>query len=123
MLNYYPHSSFNKETAKLKRGRFISINKAIEDFKRLAEVQFNPLNPQQIIAPSKLHRVTQNAVWSIWKIELAIPKSGLKPNQFPRMWFAIKGQEVALLVIVSHIDGYDNNKMDRLAAKRVNDIF
>lgn len=123
MLNYYSHSSFKKETAKLKRGRFISIEKAIEDFKRLAEVQFHPLNPRQVITPAKLHRVTQNAVWSIWKIELVIPKSGLKPNQFPRMWFAIKGQEVALLIIVSHTDGYDNNKMDRLAAERVNDIF
>ena len=123
MLNVYRHPAFNKETAKLKRGRFVNIEKAIDDFQRLAEVQFHPLSPRQVIAPAKLHRVTQNAIWSLWKVELVIPKSGLRPNQFPRMWFAVKGREVALLAIASHSDGYDNNEMDRLAAERVNDIF
>ena len=122
MLNYYSHLSFEKETAILKK-RFINIFKAIEDFKRLAEVQFHPLSPQQIIAPAKLHRVTQNTVWSLWKIELVIPKSGLRPNQFPRMWFAVKGREMAMIAMALHSDNYNNNELDKLAIERVNDIF
>lgn len=122
MLEYYHHPSFDKETARLKR-RFVNIEKAIEDFKRLAEFQFHPLGPRQVIAPAKLNRVFQNAIWSLWKIELVIPKSGLRPNQFPRMWFAVKGAEVSLLLIVSHVDNYDNNEMDELAKARANDIF
>jgi hypothetical protein len=123
MLNFYYHSLFEKETAKLKKGRFINIDKGIEDFKRLCEIQFHPVSPMQIISPGKIHRCSQNAIWSLWKVELVIPKSGLRPNQFPRLWFAVKGAEIALLVIVSHIDNYSDNEMDKLAVSRISDIF
>ena len=122
MLNFFHHSAFNKETAKLKR-RFVNIVKAIDNFKRLAEVQFHPISPRQVIAPGKIHRRSQNAIWSLWKVELVIPKSGLRPNQFPRMWFAVKGAEIALLAIATHMDNYYDNDMDNLALSRVNDVF
>lgn len=93
----------------------------LKAFERLCEVQFNPLNPQQVIAPAKLHRVTQNDEWSIWKIELVVP--GIKPNQFPRMWFAVRGPDIALLCIATHIDNYDDNRMVTIAVGRVTDIF
>jgi hypothetical protein len=67
--------------------------------------------------------VSQTAVWTLWKVELVLPKSGLRPNQFPRMWFAVKGAEIALLVIASHMDNYRDNDMDELALSRVNDFF
>jgi hypothetical protein len=122
MLNYFYHPDFEKEAARLKR-RFINITKAIEDFGRLCEVQFHPLDPKQIISPGKLHRVSQNAIWSLWKVELVIPNSGLRPNLFPRLWFAVKGDEIAFLAIAAHSDNYDNNEIDRLALSRVNDLF
>lgn len=119
MLDFIFHPSFEKEAAKLKR-RF-SLDKGVQSFQRLCEVQFNPANPQQVIAPAKLHRVTQNDLWSIWKIELVVP--GLRPNQFPRMWFAVKGSNIAFLCIASHVDNYSDNQMNQAAIKRVTDIF
>ena len=91
MLDFIFHPSFEREAAKLKR-RF-SLDQGLQSFQRLCEVQFNPISPQQVIAPAKLHRVTQNDLWSAWKIELVVP--GLRPNQFPRVWFAVKGSNIA----------------------------
>ncbi len=119
MLDFISHSLFEKEAAKLKR-RF-SLGKGLQFFQRLCEVQFNPTNPQQVIAPAKLHRVTQNDLWSIWKIELVVP--GLRTNQFPRMWFAVKGSNIAFLCIASHVDNYSDNQMNQVATERVSDIF
>ena len=120
MLDFICHTSFEKETAKLKR-RFPALDGGLKSFQRLCEVQFNPTNPQQVIAPAKLHRVTQNDLWSVWKIELVVP--GVKPNQFPRMWFAVRGSNIAFLCIATHIDNYDDNQMVKLAVERVTDIF
>ena len=122
MLNFFHHTAFDKEAAKLKR-RFVNIEEGINAFKRLCEKQFHPLSPQQVLSPGKIHRVSQTAVWTLWKVELVLPKSGLRPNQFPRMWFAVKGAEIALLVIASHMDNYRDNDMDDLALSRVNDFF
>lgn len=119
MLDFILHPSFEKEAAKLKR-RF-SVDQGLQSFQRLCEVQFNPISPQQVIAPAKLHRVTQNDLWSIWKIELVVP--GLRPNQFPRVWFAVKGSNIAFLCIASHVDNYSDNAMNQLASTRINDIF
>jgi len=119
MLDFILHPSFEKEAAKLKR-RFL-LDKGLQSFQRLCEVQFDPTNPQQVITPAKLHRVTQNDLWSIWKIELVVP--GLRPNQFPRLWFAVKGSNIAFLCIGSHIDNYNDNKLTAIATERVTDIF
>lgn len=120
MISFISHLSFEKEAAKLKR-RFSHLDKALESFKMLCELQFHPLNPKQIIAPAKLHRITQNDIWSIWKVELAV--HGLKPNQFPRIWFAVKGSSIAFLCIVSHIDNYSDNQLNQVAIARISDIF
>lgn len=120
MLDFICHPSFEKEAAKLKR-RFPSLDKGLLAFQRLCEFQFNPLTPQQVIAPAKLHRLKQNDVWSLWKIEMVVP--GLRPNQFPRVWFAVKGSNIAFLCIVTHIDNYDDNQITKMATERVTDIF
>ena len=119
MLNFICHPSFEKEFSKLKK-RY-QLNKGMESFQRLCEFQFHPINPQQVIAPAKLHRVTQNSLWSIWKVELVVP--GIKPNQFPRMWFSVKGSTIVFLCIVSHIDNYKDNQINQEAVTRVTDIF
>ena len=59
MIEFISHSKFEKEIAKLKK-RFIFIERGLQSFKKLCEVQFHPTNPSQVIAPGKLHRVTQN---------------------------------------------------------------
>lgn len=120
MLNFSYHPSFEKEAAKFQK-RFSSLGKALAAFNLLCEFQFHPLNPQQRIAPAKLHRVTQNDLWSVWKIELAVP--GLRPNQFPRVWFGVQGSTIAFLCIATHVDNYNDNEMTQIAIERVTDIF
>lgn len=120
MIEFIDHPSFKKETAKLTR-RFSFLDKALGSFKMLCEFQFHPLNPQQRIAPAKLHRVTQNDLWSIWKVELSVPN--VRQNQSPRVWFAVKGSIIAFLCIASHVDNYDDNQMSQKAIERVTDIF
>ena len=119
-IDFIYHSSFENETAKLKR-RFSFLDKALESFKMLCEFQFHPLNPQQRIAPAKLHRVTQNELWSIWKIELSVPN--VRSNQSPRVWFAVKGSVIVFLCIATHTDNYSDNQMNKFAIERVTDIF
>lgn len=122
MIQFLYHDSIKKEIATLER-RFRTLRSGLSSFERLCEVQFNPTNPRQVIAPAKLHRVSQNDVWTLWKTELVVPNSGLRPNQWPRMWFVVKGAIIALLCLSSHIDNYDDEIMKRLALSRVSDLF
>lgn len=122
MIEFLYHDGIHGEIAALER-RFRTIRDGFSTFERLCEAQFNPTNPRQVIAPAKLHRITQNEVWTLWKIELVIPNSGLRPNQWPRMWFVVKGAIIAFLCISSHIDNYNDRNMDRLALMRISDFF
>lgn len=122
MIQFLYHDKIQKEIATLER-RFSAIRDGFVMFERLCEIQFNPINPQQVIAPAKLHRITQNNIWALWKIELVVPNSGLRPNQLPRMWFAVKGEIIVFLCISSHIDNYEDGDMNRIAISRVTDMF
>ena len=122
MIEFLYHDGIQKEIAAQER-RFRAIRDGLSAFERLCEVQFNPTNPRQVIAPAKLHRVTQNDIWTLWKIELVIPNSGLRPNQWPRMWFVVRGAIIAFLCMSSHIDNYNDEDMNRLALSRVSDFF
>ncbi len=122
MIRFLYHDGIQKEIAALER-RFQTIRNGLSAFERLCEVQFNPTDPRQVIAPAKLHRITQNDIYTIWKTELIIPKSGLRPNQWPRMWFAVKGVIIGFLCISSHVDNYNDEDMNRLALSRVSDFF
>ncbi len=122
MIQFLYHDGVQKEIAALER-RFRTLRKGLSIFERLCEIQFNPVNPSQVIAPAKLHRIKQSDVWTLWKVELAVPHSGLRPNQFPRMWFVVKGTIIAFLCISSHVDNYNDEEMSQLALSRVSDFF
>ena len=122
MLEFIFHPNFETEAAKQKK-RFNDLMGDIKKFQRLCEIQFHPTNPNAIIAPGKLHAITKNALWQIWKIELVVTKTNLRPNQYPRVWFAVEGSKVAFLCIRAHMDNYNDNEIDRLALQRVADIF
>jgi len=122
MIEFLYHDGIQKEIAALER-RFRRVRDGLNAFELLCRTQFHPTNPKQVIAPAKLHRVTQNDVWTIWKIELVIPDSGLRPNQYPRMWFAVKGSVIAFLCISTHIDNYNDAEMCQLALSRTTDLF
>lgn len=122
MIEFLYHDDIQKEIAALER-RFRTIRDGLAIFERLCEKQFNPTNPQQVITPGKIHRITQNDLWTLWKIELVIPNSGLRPSQWPRMWFVVKGAIIAFLCISSHVDNYNDEDMKRLALSRISDLF
>jgi len=122
MIEFLYHDGIQKEIAALER-RFRRIRDGLAAFELLCKVQFHPINPRQVVTPAKLHRVTQNDLWTMWKIELVIPDSGLRPNQYPRMWFAVQGAIIAFLCISTHIDNYNEVEMDRLALSRITDLF
>ena len=122
MIEFLYHDGIQKEITVLER-KFRTIHEGFASFERLCEVQFNPTNPRQIIAPAKLHRITQNDLWTLWKIELVIPNSGLRPNQYPRVWFIVQGAIIAFLCISSHSDNYNDEDMNRLALSRSSDLF
>lgn len=122
MIRFVCHDGLQQELKKLQK-RFRTLNEGLEKFKKLCEAQFHPTHPTTVIGPGKLHRVVENATWAIWKIELVIPDSGLRPSQFPRLWFAVKGDVIVFLCIGVHADNYDNNEMDRLATSRATEMF
>ncbi len=122
MIEFLYHDSVQKEIAAFER-RFRNIRDALKIFERLCVVQFSPINPKQVIAPAKLHRITSNDVWTLWKIELIVPKAGLRPNQHPRMWFVVKGAVIAPLCMSTHIDNYNDEEMNHLALLRITDLF
>jgi hypothetical protein len=120
MLNFVYHPTYLKHIAALER-RFPQVKQGVEAFKRLCDFQFDPVQPRQVIAPAKLHRRKQLEACGIWKIELAV--AGVRSNQSPRIWFAVQGATIVFLCAASHIDNYDDNKMEALAESLVTDIF
>lgn len=113
------HDGFDKDIKKLGK-KYPSIHTSITQTQRLLSVQFNPTDPKEIIGPGKLHRVTENQTWAIWKYEVAV--KGLRPNQWPRFWFAVSGKTITFLVANSHVNNYDNNECDRLSIDRFSEI-
>lgn len=122
MIEFLYHDGIKKEIAAMGR-RFRNIEGGLSVFERLCRVQFSPTKPKQVIAPAKLHRITQNDIWTMWKVELVVPDAGLRPNQYPRMWFAVKGSLILFLCIATHIDNYSDDEMDSKALSRVTDFF
>lgn len=123
MISFLLHDGFEREIASLEKKRMRRVRESLEKFQRLCEFHFHPTEPQQRIAPGKLHRVAQNDAWTMWKTELPVIHSGLRPNQYPRIWFAQSGATIAFLCIVSHIDNYCDADMDMLANSRISDFF
>ncbi|OHA14684.1 MAG: hypothetical protein A2909_03260 [Candidatus Tagabacteria bacterium RIFCSPLOWO2_01_FULL_39_11] len=122
MMEFLYHDGIKNEIAATER-RFRNIQQAISAFERLCEVQFNPMLPKQVIAPAKLHRVTQNDIWTMWKVELVVSNSGLRPNQYPRVWFAVKGSVLVFLCFSTHMDNYNTKECTDVALSRVTDFF
>ncbi len=122
MIEFLYHDGIQKEITALER-RFRAIRKAFSSFERLCEVQFHTTNPKQVISPAKIHRINQNDIWTLWKVELVVPDSGLRPNQYPRMYFVVKGSVVIFLCISTHIDNFKDKEMTNLALSRATDFI
>ena len=123
MITFSRHDGFEREIAALEKRRLRYVRKSLEGFQKLCEFHFHPTSPQPRIAPGKLHRVSQNDIWTMWKTELSVIKSNMRPNQYPRIWFAQSGDRIVFLCISSHIDNYRDKEMSTLAMSRVSDFF
>ena len=123
MIEFRYHTTFEKEIVVLEKRRLRYIRESLYGFQKLCEFHFHPTNPESRIDPGKLHRVMQNDTWTMWKIELAVIKSGLRPNQYPRIWFVVSGAAITFLCIADHIKNYKDSAMDQSALSRVSDVF
>jgi len=118
VIQWLQHEAFEQELKKLRK-KYPAIDDGLDKIKKLLEVQFDSVDPKEIIAPAKIHRRHQNAVWELWKVEVIVV--GLRPNQWPRAWFVVSGSTITFLTLGSHIQNYDDNTMDRTALQRISD--
>ena len=123
MMEFRLHDGFEKEIAALEKRRMRFIRESLKSFQNVCEKHFHPTSPEAKITPGKIHRVIQNDVWTLWKTELAVIKSDLRPNQYPRIWFAVSGATIVFLCIGTHVDNYNDNEMNRLALERATEMF
>lgn len=65
MIEFRYHPVFEKEIAALKKRRLRYIKESLYGFQKLCEFHFHPTNPKVRIDPGKLHRVTQNDIWTM----------------------------------------------------------
>jgi len=123
MITFLYHDAIERQIAALER-RFSEIrSEGFKRFELLCQKQFHPIRPQAVIGPGKIHRITQNDIWTLWKVEMVVPGAGLRPNQYPRVWFGVKGSTIAFLCIATHIDNYNDEEMNHLALERISDVF
>ena len=64
MIEFLFHDSFIRHFKRLSK-TIRHLQEGLENFKRIAQMQFDPLNPKQIIAPAKLHRIQTTDLWSL----------------------------------------------------------
>jgi hypothetical protein len=125
-MQFHEHDSYKTEFKAIckKQKQLISaINDGIAKVSKLLAIQFDPTNPQPVIPPGKLHRVSGYETWELWKVEVVLTGTTLRPNQWPRMWFAVSGDKMVFLCIVAHMQNYDNNTVDGTATDRASDFF
>lgn len=116
------HDEYIRELKKICK-KYPQADDGIERIQRLLAMQFDPKSPEVVIAPGKIHRIHADVNWELWKVEVLVPKSALKPNQWPRLWFGVSGETITFLCIASHIQNYDTNEKDRHALSRMSDIL
>ncbi|MDR2703901.1 MAG: hypothetical protein LBB58_06120 [Cellulomonadaceae bacterium] len=115
MMRWLSHRQFDSEFKTLAK-RHNGLEIGFDNAKRLLAIQFDQDRPQTVIAPGKLHRVHSDADFEMWKLEMAV--RNLRPNQFPRIWFAQQTRLIAFLSIRSHVDNYDDSAVRQEAIAR-----
>lgn len=114
------HNGFKSEYKKFSKKQ-PKVDEYFHKLKKLLDKQFDPCNPIDVIAPGKIHHITTTETGiEFWKVEMLVER--LRPNQWPRIWFAVKGNTITFLVIKSHTENYDNNIEDLIAQNRYDDI-
>jgi hypothetical protein len=111
------HPAFTREMKSLQKR--LDVDTGMARVKKLLAVHFDPENPKPVIDHGKLHRLKATDIWSLWKVEVMVV--GLRPSQWPRVWFLLRGATITFLVGASHAQNYSDNEMERLALDRLLD--
>lgn len=119
-MQWLEHEAFSREFKKLSK-KYPAAEHGLAAIKKLLAVQFDPFDPKEVIAPAKIHRRHQNAIWELWKIEMMTAE--LRPNRWPRVWFVLSGNTITFLTVGSHMQSYDDNTMDKVALERISDYY
>jgi hypothetical protein len=119
-IEFAEHDNFVKVFATFSK-KYPSTPKGLDDFKKIANIHFHPTQPQQVIGPGKIHRISQMETCVVWKVEMSV--SGLRKNQTPRVWFAIQGVNLVFLHLGTHIENYDDQECSQLALSLASDFF
>jgi hypothetical protein len=111
------HPAFAREMKLLHKK--LDVGTGMASIKKLLAVHFDSENPKPAIAPGKLHRIKVFDMWSLWKVEVMV--IGLRPSQWPRVWFLLRGAKITFLVGASHMQNYNDSEMEMLALDRLSD--
>ena len=122
-MKFHEHVKFKSEFKNFCKKHKTAI-KGFESLQRLLVVQFDPLSPSLVIHPGKIHRMQEfsGGVSVLWKVEIVIPGSGLRPNQWPRLCFSVTGDTIIFLAFATHQDNYDNAIFENYAIDRFGDF-
>jgi hypothetical protein len=119
-MQWQSHNSFISEYKKLSK-RFSELDLSFEKAKKLLSKHFDPIEPQIVIEPGKLHRITTALdMGELWKLEMVVIRT--RSSQSPRIWFNVNGYTITFLAIATHLDNYDDNKVTALALSRWSDF-
>ena|SRR3990172_1584051 len=122
LIQFQRHESFEKEIKKLSR-KHRYLNDGIMKLSKLLEIQFHPQRPKTIISPKILHHIRECNNFNLWKVECAIPKSGLRAGQNPRIYFAHHGNIIYFLCLDTHSNNYEDSELRSKAFERVSDFL
>jgi hypothetical protein len=114
---FIEHPAFTREMKSLQKK--LDVDAGMARVKKLLAVHFDPESPKPSIASGKLHRIKVADVWALWKVEVMVV--GLRPSQWPRVWFLLRGTTITFLAGASHMQNYSDNEMEKLALDRLSD--
>ena len=119
MINFVNHPSFEKEIKKYKNNSSFGFN----NLKNLLSKQFSKIDKELVIGPGKIHKITDylDFCGELWKVEMSV--LGLRPNQWPRVWFLLVDETIYFLHTNTHQNNYDNKESEDLAKERVLDYI
>ena len=76
------------------------------------------INNEDFTTSGKIHRITtfnSESSAEVWKIEAMC--QGLRPSQWPRIWFLIYNGSIVFLRLNFHANNYDDNAMELSSVK------
>lgn len=122
MIEFLLHAKFEAELKALFKKQKNTGDIGFENLKNLLSRQFDSAKPELVIGNSKIHRLSEFSVGtsSLWKVEMNV--KGLRPSQWPRIWFLLNTDKIYFLLLATHQENYDNKFSTKEAASRATEF-